>query len=62
MTADAWITLVMVLIPAVGGITAVATVYTRSWRRRWWLRKLDRMFEDDRDWWEEQFRDDLGRK
>lgn len=43
-------------IPVVGVAAGLAVVYVPIWRKRRALRKLDEMFEADREWWEEQFR------
>lgn len=49
--------LFVILIPAVGGISIAALVLIPSWRRKRAQRRLDEMFEADRQWWEDQFRD-----
>ena len=61
MNADAWFSLIVASIPVLGTIVAVLVVYTPKWHRSYYLRKLDQMFEADRQWWEEQLRD-LGNK
>jgi uncharacterized membrane protein len=48
--------LLVILFPTIGGLSAAATVYILRWRRARAKRRLDEMFEADREWWEEQFR------
>jgi hypothetical protein len=59
MTSDAAFALIIVNIPVVGAAVAAGIYWIPRWRRRSALRKLDAMFEADREWWEAQF-DDVG--
>jgi hypothetical protein len=62
VNADAWFSLAVASIPVVGAVVGAVVFYGPVWLRKRRLRKLDQMFEYDREWWEAQFRDDMGRK
>jgi hypothetical protein len=56
MTGEAVVALILASLPVIGAAVALLLVYLPKWERRRALRKLDEMFEADREWWEEQFR------
>lgn len=56
MTGEAVFSLVVASIPVAGVAAGLLVVYVPIWRKRSRLRKLDEVFEENRERWEAELR------